>query len=355
MIRGPAGGAVGGVRGPGGAAGAVARLPDGAASVRWHGNDYWHNQGHWYSPYWNGDSIWYRPIYPPVGWFTPSLNWGQVNTVVIDNTTYYESQGVYYQKSTQDGQEGYAVAPEPAQATVQTNESENLPNPFDVLKNGLGYLARQPQFTMTVSDVYDEVTEDGKKVSFTSSRDVYVRRPSNLAVEYRGDNESRRVVLDGKNVTLLDRTKNSYGQAPMAGTIDAALDTLATQYGMVVAAGELMRTNLYDRVSAKMQTGQYLGQDTIGVYACDHVGFTTPDTDLEAWFQTGDRPLLRKFSIAYKNMPARPRYSMMITRFETSPVADYQLKAEIPPGTQQVSLTPPAGGGSSPTPSAKPQ
>jgi hypothetical protein len=352
VARGPAGGAVAGIRGPnGGVAGAVsgrwgntgaiARLPDGANRVDWNGNVYWCTGGRWYNPYWDDDEIWYAPMYPPVGWYSPSITWDNtttVDTVVIGGSTYYESEGVYYQKTTQNGQEGYAVVEEPKQATI--GAGANTPDPFELLSKGLNYLALQPQFTMTVSDTYDEVTGGGQKVSFTTRREIYVRRPGNVAIEYRGDNDSRREVLDGKNFILVDNTKKAYGQVPVPATIDEALDKLAADYGLIVAAAELLRSNLYARVSGQIQTGQYLGKDTVAVYECDHLGFTTPDADWEAWFQTGEEPLLRKFSIAYKNVPSRPRYTMTVTRYEAAPVPDGQLEAHIPAGAQQVSLQP---------------
>lgn len=352
MVRGPAGGTVAGIRGPNGGAvgaasgrwgntGAIARLPEGARNVDWNGNNYWFVGGRCYNPYWHDDEVWYEPIYPPVGYYTPTIvydNAAPVDTVVIGDNTYYESEGVYYEKTTKDGQEGYAVVAEPKQATIGADA--NTPDPFELLKKGLNYLATQPQFTMSVSDSYDEVTGGGQKVSFTTRREIYVRRPGNVAIEYRGDKESRRAVLDGKNFTLIDNTKKAYGQVPVPATIDEALDKLAADYGLVVGAAELLRANIYDRASARIQTGQYLGKDTVAVYACDHLAFTTPDADWEAWFQTGDKPLLRKFSIAYKNVPSRPRYTMTIPKYEASPVPDGQLEAQIPAGAQQVSLQP---------------
>jgi hypothetical protein len=349
VIRGPGGGAVGGIRGPEGGAiagartpwggsGAIAQLPDGSTAVHWNGSDYWHDDGHWYAPGWDGEDIWYWPIYPPVGWFTPTFTCeDEAGLVVINNTTYYVACGVYYEKTTQNGQEGYVVAEEPKQAVVDAKPGE--PNPFDVLKKGMDYLARQQQFAMAVSDTYDEVTESGQKVSYASQRNVCVRRPNKLAIDYRGDRETRRVVLDGENFTLLDRTKNAYGQAPMNMTIDAALDKLAADYSIVVAVAEWLRTNLYDRVYSNVQTGQYLGRDTVLNVDCDHLAFTTAEADMEVWFEAGERPLLRKFSLAYKNVPVRPRYTMTITSFDPSAIPDNALVPKIPAGATEVNFT----------------
>ncbi len=351
VIRGPAGGAVGGVRGPGGGAavggrtpwggsGSISRLPEGSRNVNWHGNNYWHNNGHWYHPYWHGGAVWYWPMYPPVGYWMPSSDWSgdDSNPVVINNNTYYESDGAYYQKTTQDGQEGYTVVEEPKQAVVGTET--DVPDPFDVLKKDLDYMAKLPQFSMNVADCYDEVSEDGQKVSYTTERDMFVRRPGNAAIDYRADGQSRRTVLDNKNLTFVDREKKAYGQAPAAATIDETLDKVANDYGVTVAAAELLRTNLYDRIYQNIQTGQYLGKDSLYGVECDHLGFVTPEVDYELWFQTGDKPLLRKVSMRYKNMPTKPRYTMNISKYDLSGVKDDQLKVVIPEGFQKVDLPP---------------
>jgi hypothetical protein len=151
---------------------------------------------------------------------------------------------------------------------------------------------------------------------------------------------TRAGVLDGKNLTLVDKKKNAYGQAVVPPTIDGALDKLASDYGVVVAVAELLRTNLYERVAPNLQTGQYLGKDTIAVYECDHLGFTTADKDVEVWLQTGASPLLRKISMSYKNVPSRPRYTMLITGFDPTPVPDQLLKAQIPEGAAKIDLVP---------------
>jgi hypothetical protein len=352
VVRGPGGGAVGGVRGPNGGAivggrgpwggsGAIAQLPSGTRAVNWNGSNYWRSGNHWYSPYWRDGGLWYWPTYPPVGWWMAAADWDDdenITTVVIENKTYYESEGVYYEKTTKGGQEGYAVVEEPQQAVIKPDP--NLPDPFEALKKGLTYMGQLPQFTMAVSDSYDEVTEAGQKVSNTTRREINCRRPGNFSIEFTSDEDSRRSIFDGKNITMIDRKKNAYGQAPMPATIDEALDKLADDFGVTVVAAELLRANLYDHLAPNIQTGQYLGRDAVIVYECDHLGFTTPDKDLEVWFQIGDKPVLRKVSISYKNVPARPRYTMLIPRLDVGDVPDMQFNAQIPTGAMKVNLTP---------------
>ena len=102
----------------------------------------------------------------------------------------------------------------------------------------------------------------------------------------------------------------------------------------------MLRANLYDRLVPNIRTGQYLGKDTIGLYECDHLGFTAPDKDLEIWFQTGEAPLVRKISISYKNAPSRPRYTMLVSRFDIADVPDYVFQVRIPAGAQRINPAP---------------
>lgn len=338
VVRGPGGGAIAGARGPYGNGAAIARLPDGYNNTNWNGDNYYYRGGSWYSPYWHDDEIWYAPTYPPVGWYAPATNYPNMETTVVNNNTYYVSEGVYYQKTTQDGKEGYAVVKAPAQVNATTNTA--LPDPFDVMKKGFAYLSAQPQFSMNVSDTYDEITSSGQKVSYVTRREMTVRRPGSVAINFEGQGEKRQAILDKGKLTLIDRTKNSYGEATLPDTINGALDKLASEYGVTVAAAELLRSDLYDHVVSGIRTGQYLGKETVGVYECDHLGFTMASADWEIWFQTGERPLVRKFSVSHKNVPSRPRYTLTVAKFEPTTVTDSAFQVVIPAGAKQIPLAP---------------
>ena len=341
-IRGPEGNGVATVRTRQGTA-AVARLPDGSVKTAWRGNDYWYNHGYWYAPCWNNDEVWYQPVYPPEGYWTSTTPWESdepVTPVVVNDNTYYQYDDAYYAKTTQNGQEGYQVVqdPNPQPATPQPVITETA-SPLEILKAGLGYLAGLEQFTMTVTDSYDELTEAGQKVSFTSQRTIFLRRPNKVSIQYSSDNNSRRVVYDGLTLTFLDLKKDAYGQAQIPGTIDVALEKIAQNYGATLPVTELLRTDLYERVVPKVQTAEYIGVDTIGGGECHHLGLTTQDRDVEIWVATGDQPLIRKVSISYPQVPARPRYTMQIDSFDTAAVPNEAFAYVIRAGATKVDLT----------------
>lgn len=338
-IKGPGGAGAAGVRGPYGGAAAIARLPDGSTHVAWRGSDYWYHGGYWYNPYWHDDEIWYWPCYAPVGYFTTTIDCGDgvAQPVVINGVTYYNCRDVYYSQTTQDGQAGYVVAENPNPPAAEPN----APDPFAILERGLDFLGTQAQFNMTVNDIYDEVTTNGQKVSYNTKRNIFVRRPGNVAIEFRGDDQDHRTVLAGDTLTIIDRTKNIYSQTPVPPTIDDALDTIAKKYDTSVVVAELLRADLYKRVAPNILSGQYLGQDQLTGYLCDHLAFTTENADYEFWFDAGNTPLLRRLSISYSTAPGRPRYTMVVTRFSPASMPDAAFEVRIPAGAKLVPLNAP--------------
>lgn len=325
-VRGPYGGAAGAIRGPGGnwAAGAwghrgggwVTNLPDGAFHYGdWHGGDYWCFGFSWYTPCWVGDSMYYGWAYPPVGYYYPSLP-PEYNTTVINNTTYYESEGVYYQEGEKDGKKGYVVAEAPPGTESSRPPGEN---PFAILKGLCDYLAGLQALSLVVNTTADELGPSGEKVQIYSRRAINVSRPDKVAVDASGDKGERRVVYDGKKISMLDRKQNAYSVIQAPDTIDAALDMLAGDYGIALPLGDFLYTNLYDRLEAGTSAGQYVGLHEVDGLRCHHLAFLTQTVSWEIWIETGDKPVPRKIAIDYGQGAARSRYSADVFAWTGSP------------------------------------
>jgi len=353
-VRGPGGGAAGAVWGPGGhgVAGArgpygnrfVTNLPAGAVNYPWHGGDYWHVGFGWYQPTWVGDSMYYCEAYPPVGYYYPSLP-SESTTVVIDNRTYYASEGVYYQEGEQNEQKGYVVVEAPASEGAADEEPAGE-NPFKILKRMCDHLAGLETFSAVAQTTTDEMGSSGEKVQVSARRIIYVSRPNKVAVDVTDDNGERRVVYDGKTVSMLDRTKNVYSVIQMPDTIDAALDTLAQDYEIVVPLEDLMYTNLYERVTARTSAGQYLGLHNVDIVKCHHLAFTTDTSNWEIWIDACDPPVPHKITIDYGKDAARSRYSAEIAGWVGSPTLSAEkFKFELPKDVKRVEIAPHEKGG----------
>jgi len=345
--RGPGGYAVAGVRGPYGSA-VVTNLPSAAIHYPYGGHDYWHVSFGWYGQYWHGDDVYYGWVYPPIGFYYLSLP-PDHTTVVINNTTYYSSDDVYYQEGEQDGKKGYVVVKAPEGAKADEGQ-----NPFTILKSMCDYIAGLEKFTTIVSTTTDEVLESGEKVQASSRRTLYVNRPDKVAVDASGDGGEKRSIYDGKTVSMFDCTKNVYAVVQVPPTIDATLDTLAQNYGIVMPLGDLLYKDAYARLAARVATGQYVGLHKVGSYDCHHLAFSGDTVDWEVWIDAGKKPILRKVTIDYKGVTAKPRFSALIVAWMESPTSLRDDTFEFKPsaGAKQIEMLPvrAAGGATAPKP-----
>lgn len=361
-VRGPGGAGAAGIRGPGGAAAGAAwgpggygvagvrgpygnryvtNLPAGAIHYPWHGYDYWHVGFGWWRPHWDGDDVYYGWVYPPVGYYYPALP-TEYETVVINNTTYYQSEGVYYQEGEQDGKKGYVVAEAPATAETTTSPAQaEGENPFKYLKSMCDYLAGLDKFSAVVETTVDEVQPSGEKVQTSARRTIYVKRPDKVAINVTGDNGERRVVYDGKSVSMFDRKKNVYSTIKTPDTIDATLDMLAADYNIIVPFEDLMYKDLYQRIEASVELGQYLGLHSIENMKCHHLAFTKGSSSWEIWIDAGDKPIPRRITIDYVQDGNRSRYAADIAGWTDTPVYKTEtFEFKLPDGVKRIEIEP---------------
>jgi hypothetical protein len=258
--------------------------------------------------------------------------------VVIDNSTYYESEGVYYQEGEENGQKGYVVAEAPASAQEAAGSGEN---PFDTLKRMCDHLAGLEKISAIAQVTQDQTGESGEKVQLSARRVLSMSRPDKLAVDVASDTGERRVVYDGKAVSMLDKSKNYYAVVEAPGTVDAALDTLAEKYGIIVPLEDLLYQNLYDRIMTRVTEGQYIGLEQVDLFQCHHLAFSAGTSNWEIWVDASDKPVPRKISIDYGQGAARSRYSAAIKVWSEQPAFSAETFAfKLPDDVKRFEMTP---------------
>jgi hypothetical protein len=319
--------------------GLVSKLPEGCEALEFHGERFFHRDFEFFRPCWFGGSIFFWPCYPPIGWWCSYLPDYAVVYVVSSNSYYY-SDGAYYQQAEENGQTGYKVVEDPTLAQPKAQVQPEAPDPFVVLENMTTYLAKQQQFTLSLTETYDEVAETGPKIQLSSLRTVYLQRPDKVAADFTSDTDRRHIVYDGKNVTAVDLPQKFYGTVALQGPVDSVLDKLANEYGMVLPMEDLLYKDAYTRLADKIQDGQHLGQETVAGNKCDHVAFTQEGIDWQMWIQRGDTPIPRMIVITYRDTAGQPRYTLMVTKFDTSPIPDSAFKVELPAGAAKIDLVP---------------
>lgn len=183
----------------------------------------------------------------------------------------------------------------------------------------------------------DEVTASGQKIQLAQSIDVVVRRPDRLWATMRGDLGPRRIWFDGKVFTLLDLGKGFFGQVAVTGSVDAALDQMMQQYGVLMPMADLAFSDPYRALTEQVQTGSYLGVSTVEGVECHHLAFTQETIDWQIWIATGYPIVPCKVVITYKQEAGAPQYIGRLSRWDLAAAApDFLFRFDPPAGAREV-------------------
>lgn len=341
VYHGPAGGTAAVYHGPY-SCGAVVQLPAGYTAAAWHGTTYYHYGYSFYHPVWVGGSVTYVSVAPPIGFFFAALP-PTATTTVINNTTYYIADGVYYQPGTQNGQTGYVVAAAPGVVASAPPAAPPTPvpgpDPLALFKAMSDYLGHEKNLAVEISESFDEVAVAGQKVQINNRRTVHMARPDKLKADITGNGVDRSTVYDGETFTLIDRIRQLYASIPMHGSLDTVLGELAQKYGMAQPFDDLLYTDLYARLSHKIKSGQYLGEEKVDGKKCDVVALSQPGVNWQLWIEKGHKPVPRKIVITYPDVPSRPQYTLQVTQWDTPiEMRGSELRAQIPDNAMSASL-----------------
>ncbi len=206
------------------------------------------------------------------------------------------------------------------------------PKADEILKKMGQLLAGSKSFSFSSHAIVDQLLPDGQKIQYAKNQRVQLRRPDKLAADVAGDVEDLQFRYDGKTVTLYNPRTNSWGAADAPATIENTLDMLAQKYGMVMPLADLAFPDPYKCLIENVRSGQYIGVGYVFETKCHHLAFRQATIDWQIWIEDGDKPLPRKFVITFKESPAHPQYTALLS--------DWNLSAELADAT--FTFTPPA-------------
>lgn len=210
-----------------------------------------------------------------------------------------------------------------------------------LLKQMSQTLANARSFTFNASNLTDEVTPTGQKIQYSKRSTISVRRPDGVHSATKGDRENFTAIYDGKTFSLHDPKANEYAVVPMPATIDAAVDTLATKYGLVAPLADVLFSNPYESMTMHTQAGMYLGEHDVNGIACHHLAFRQAGADWQIWIEAGSQALPRKLVITYKALPGEPQFIAFLDNWNLAPTLAADLFRFTPPaGAKQIELSP---------------
>jgi hypothetical protein len=206
-----------------------------------------------------------------------------------------------------------------------------------ILRKATDYLTSLERFRLKSAKVVDVVQESGQKLQFGSTMELTVKRPNRLfGLSTFDDGKIRRFWYDGKTATMHDEKENVYGRIPVPDTIDEMLDYLEEVIKNPRPLADLLYNDL-SHLSDLPVSGAYVGESYLEGMACDHLAFRGESVDWQFWVDRGEKPLIRKVVITYKELPGQPQFIAHLEKWDIQPeITDSLFQFSIPEGARQV-------------------
>src|SRR5438876_8183545 len=142
------------------------------------------------------------------------------------------------------------------------------PDADQILQQMSTTLAAAQNFSFKATREIDSALLAGRDAPENARIVVTVQRPNKIAADSTSKDGVRHFYADGRNLSLVDVTKNLYSTVPMHTSIDGVVADLDRKYGFTPPLAEIALSNVYQDIHEKAQGVSYLGQATAGGVAC---------------------------------------------------------------------------------------
>ena len=106
---------------------------------------------------------------------------------------------------------------------------------------------------------------------------------------------------------------------------------------------DLLEPDLYERVTTELTGALDLGEKVVSGVVCDHLLMSNDYADFQLWITTGDRPVLKRIVITYKEEPGEPQYRAQFRDWDMAPEnVRARLDFRPPDGAERIRFYVPA-------------
>lgn len=219
-----------------------------------------------------------------------------------------------------------------------TGETESQQQAWQRLMDMANYLADAEKFRVNMRTGYEVVQDNGQKIEFGEKRTLSLNRPNQLRIEEQASQGEKSVLLvDGKNITMLDAEEGVYAQAPQPGNIDAAVMYFVRGLQMRLPLAPLLLTTFPEEMAKRVQaidlveTTSILGQPT------QHLAARTETVDFQVWISEGDKPLPLRIVLTYPQEVGQPQFWADFSEWNLAPrFASDTFIFKAPADTRQI-------------------
>jgi hypothetical protein len=203
-----------------------------------------------------------------------------------------------------------------AQETAPKAKQGIEPQAEKLLRQMADYLASLKSFKVQSTSVDEVVTTAGQKIQLASESQIYIQRPNRLRSQQIGAATGMGFWYDGKNMTLTCPSTKSYATVPAPPTIDATIDAARKKFQIEAPGADLLYSRPYEILTEQVTGGRFVGKESIGGVAANHLAFTGEEVDWQIWIQDGQQPLPLRFVITTKTMKSQPEFTVQLSKWE---------------------------------------
>jgi hypothetical protein len=212
------------------------------------------------------------------------------------------------------------------------------PNADQILQQMSAKLAAAQNFTFKATREIDAALLAGRNAPENARIVVTVQRPNKIAAGSTSKDGVRHFFADGRNLSLVDVTKNLYSSVPMHASIDGLVAEVDRKYGFTPPLAEMALSDVYQDIHEKAQGISYLGQATAGGVACHRLALSGKVADTELWVGLSDQ-LPRRLIATVKDRPGKPQLKVEFSDWNlAAKVTDKDFAFVPPQGAQKIPM-----------------
>ena len=209
-------------------------------------------------------------------------------------------------------------------------------SPKDIMKKAFHYIGTMDKYAFDAVVIENETGEDGTLHKYRHDVSVKIDRPGQFRIDTKDDVKDRSNYLNNGVYTMMDHGFAYYGQINAAKTIDGTLDYIFEEYGIRSPLAQLLYSDMHKRT--KFKSSKNFGIVNVDGTECHYVAFSNGARDVHIWVATGDKPLVKAYSIIDKTDEGELRTNTTLYWKNSSTVSDKDFVFTAPKGATKITV-----------------
>jgi len=222
--------------------------------------------------------------------------------------------------------------------TVQASPLPQLdPHADELLAKTCEALGSADAFSFHAEVLFDKVLPHAVKVQYAAEMNFALQRPDELVVDYHSDLGGKQLWYQDDTLTIFDEPHQMYASMKVPSSIDTMLDQVARTQRLTLPLSNLAYSDPCLRIRKQIIFGAYIGVNDVNGVDCDHLAFSSRDTDLQLWLDRSGKPVPRKIVINYRSEPGSPEYIAVLSNWKfPKQLSDSHFSPQIPKNTKRI-------------------